>query len=89
MQQRQYKEYNVCNSEIKTLGYWGEWLSKVLYTKLILEQKPALDYICDNSRLVEELHPSFTPMKESIYNYYKQYLEQQLHWTPFNGEDHI
>jgi nucleoside-diphosphate-sugar epimerase len=78
IQPRQYKEYNICNSELKTLGYWGDFLSKTLNAKLILEQKPPSNYYCDNTRLVEELHPSFTPMKESIYQYYKQYLEKEL-----------
>ena len=78
VQKRQYQEYNICNSETKTLGYWGEFLSKTLNAKLILEQKPPYNYYCDNTRLVEELHPSFTPMKESIYNYYKSYLEKEI-----------
>lgn len=92
-------DYDVCNSELQTLGYWGEYLSSYFNVKLILGKYPRSDYCGNNTSLIEEMNSithigCFKPMKISIINYYQFFLSNQTdqfnkRWSEFKGEDHI
>lgn len=73
-----YKEYDVCNCEFKSLDSWGNFLSKETGAKLILEQKPPYHYGGDNKHLIREFNFQFTPMECSILTYYKSFLAEHI-----------